>query len=124
MVTNEQIKNLREQTGVSVMQCKKALEEAKGDIEKAILILRKKSGDIAAKKKDRALGAGVIASYIHSNAGIGALVELLSETDFVSDNEEFREEIEFLRKMILENRPLEMLLLAHDEVLDQYGRLL
>ena len=90
MVTNEQIKNLREQTGVSVMQCKKALEEAKGDIEKAILILRKKSGDIAAKKKDRTLGAGVISSYIHSNAGVGALVELLSETDFVSGNEEFR----------------------------------
>ena len=90
MITNEQIKNLRDQTGVSVMQCKKALEEAKGDAEKALLILRKKSGDIAAKKKDRSLGAGAIAAYVHSNAAIGALVELLSETDFVSNNEEFR----------------------------------
>jgi len=90
MITNEQIKNLRDQTGVSVMQCKKALEEAKGDAEKALLILRKKSGDIAAKKKDRSLDAGAIAAYVHSNAAIGALVELLSETDFVSNNEEFR----------------------------------
>ena len=90
MITNEQIKNLRDQTGVSVMQCKKALEEAKGDAEKALLILRKKSGDIAAKKKDRTLGAGAVAAYVHSNAAIGALVELLSETDFVSNNEEFR----------------------------------
>jgi len=90
MITNEQIKNLRDQTGVSVMQCKKALEEAKGDAEKALLILRKKSGDVAAKKKDRSLGAGAVAAYVHSNAAIGALVELLSETDFVSNNEEFR----------------------------------
>lgn len=91
MITNEQIKNLRDKTGVAVMQCKKALEEAKGDTEKAILILRKKSGDIAAKKKDRVLGAGIVASYIHNNATVGALVELLSETDFVSGNEEFRQ---------------------------------
>ncbi|TSC67400.1 MAG: elongation factor T [Parcubacteria group bacterium Gr01-1014_73] len=91
MITNEQIKNLREITGVSIMQCKKALEESKGDTEKAILILRKKSGDIAAKKKDRVLGAGAIAAYIHNNASVGALVELLSETDFVSGNEEFRQ---------------------------------
>ncbi|HEY4496300.1 MAG TPA: elongation factor Ts [Candidatus Paceibacterota bacterium] len=90
MITNEQIKNLRDITGVSVMQCKKALEESKGDIEKAVLILRKKSGDIAAKKKDRVLGAGAVAAYIHNNAAVGALVELLSETDFVSGNEEFR----------------------------------
>lgn len=89
-ITNEQIKNLRDLTGISVMQCKKALEEAKGDTEKALLILRKKSGAIAAKKKNRTLGAGAIAAYVHNNAAAGALVELLSETDFVSNNEEFR----------------------------------
>lgn len=91
MITNEQIKNLRELTGVSVMQCKKALEEAGGDPEKAVLILRKKSGDIAAKKQNRTLGAGAVAAYIHNNAAVGALVELLSETDFVSGNETFRQ---------------------------------
>jgi len=86
----EQIKELRDETGVAVMQCKKALEEAGGDMEKARMLLRKKSGEIAAKKGDRTLGAGVIASYIHGNAGVGALVELSCETDFVAKNEEFK----------------------------------
>lgn len=89
MITTEQIKELRDMTGVSVMQCKKALEEAEGDKEKALLILRKKSGDIAAKKGDRELGAGVVASYIHSNKTVGTLIELACETDFVALNEEF-----------------------------------
>jgi len=89
MITTEQIKELRELTGISVMQCKKALEEASGDKEKALLILRKKSGDIATKKGDRELGAGIVESYIHSNKSVGALVELSCETDFVARNEEF-----------------------------------
>ncbi|HET8575048.1 MAG TPA: elongation factor Ts [Candidatus Paceibacterota bacterium] len=89
MITTEQIKSLREKTGVSVMQCKKALEEAKGDEEKALLFLRKKSGEIAAKKSDREFGAGKIASYIHAGGTVGVLVELVSETDFVANNEEF-----------------------------------
>lgn len=90
MITTEQIKELRDKTGVSVMQCRKALEEAKGDVEKAIILLRKKSGEIAAKKSDRTFGAGTIASYIHSNGSVGAMVELVSETDFVSGNQEFK----------------------------------
>ena len=90
MITTEQIKELRDATGVSVMQCKKALEEAGGDKEKALIILRKKGGDIAAKKADRALGSGAVAAYIHGNGLVGAMVELSSETDFVSKNEEFR----------------------------------
>jgi len=89
MITTEQIKELRELTGISVMQCKKALEEAEGDKEKALLILRKKSGAISEKKGDRELGAGVVESYIHSNKTIGALIELSCETDFVARNEEF-----------------------------------
>jgi elongation factor Ts len=90
MITTDQIKSLREKTGVSVMQCKKALEEANGDEEKAILFLRKKSGEIAEKKADRAFGAGAIASYIHGNGSVGVLLELVCETDFVSKNEEFQ----------------------------------
>lgn len=89
MITNEQIKQLRELTGISVMQCKKALEEAKGDMDKAVLVLRKKSGDIASKKGDRELGAGVIESYIHTTKTVGALIELSCETDFVARNEDF-----------------------------------
>ncbi|MDO8521018.1 MAG: elongation factor Ts [bacterium] len=84
------IKALRDETSVSVMQVKKALEEAKGDMEKARMALRKKSGEIAAKKGDRALGAGVVASYIHAGGTVGALVELACETDFVAKNEDFK----------------------------------
>ncbi len=89
-ITPDQIKALREETGISVMQCKKALEEAGGDREKALAILKEKSAEQAAKKADRELGAGVIQSYIHSNGLMGALVQLASETDFVSNNPEFR----------------------------------
>ncbi len=89
MITTEQIKELRDLTGISIMQCKKALEEAEGDKEKALLILRKKSSGIAEKKGDRELGAGVVEVYIHNTKTVGALVELSCETDFVARNEEF-----------------------------------
>lgn len=88
-ITTDQIKDLRNRTGVSVMECKKALEEAEGDMEKAIVLLRKKSSAAAEKKSDRELGAGTVASYIHASHDVGALVLLSSETDFVSKNEEF-----------------------------------
>lgn len=86
----DQIKALRDETGVAVMQCKKALEEAGGDMEKARMALRKKSGEIAAKKSERTLGSGVVAAYIHGNGSVGAMVELGCETDFVAKNEEFK----------------------------------
>ncbi len=89
-ITTEVIKQLRDQTGVSVMQCKKALEETGGDMEKATALLLEKSADIANKKGDRALGSGVVESYVHSTHRIGAMVELLCETDFVANNEEFK----------------------------------
>lgn len=72
------------------MQCKKALEEVDGDLEKALIILKKKSSEIAAKKSDRELGAGAIGSYLHNNGTVAAMVVLSCETDFVSQNEEFR----------------------------------
>ena len=90
MVTTEQIKALRDETKVSVMQCKKALEEANGDMDKARIILREKSAAAAEKKSDRALGAGTIATYVHAGGNVAAMVELLSETDFVSKNDEFK----------------------------------
>ncbi len=91
MITTEQIKELRDATGVSVMQVKKALEDAGGDREKALALLRKKSKDIADKKADRTLGAGSVAAYVHANGTVGTLVELLAETDFVSSNQEFKD---------------------------------
>ncbi|MES2014238.1 MAG: elongation factor Ts [Patescibacteria group bacterium] len=88
-ISSEQVKELRDMTGISVMQCKAALVEAEGNKEKALMILSKKSGSIAAKKGDRTLGAGIVSSYIHSNKEIGSMVILRSETDFVAKNEEF-----------------------------------
>jgi elongation factor Ts len=89
-ITTEQIKELRVATDVSVMQCKKALEEAEGDFEKALVLLKKKSSEAAAKKSDRALASGTVASYIHAGGSIGAMVTLLCETDFVAKNEDFK----------------------------------
>ena len=89
-ITTELIKQLRDTTGVSVMQCKKALEEAGGDMAKAIIILSKKSKEAAEKKGDRELGAGIVESYIHNTKAVGVLVELMSETDFVANNAEFQ----------------------------------
>lgn len=88
-ITTDIIKALRDETGVSVMQCKKALEEAGGDIEKAKVILRKASAAIASKKADRELGAGVAAAYTHAGGAVVGAVVLACETDFVSKNEEF-----------------------------------
>lgn len=89
MVTTDSVKELREKTGVSIMQCKKALEEAGGDMEKAVVMLYKKSGAIAAHKSNRALAGGVVQAYIHSNNSLGAVVVLGCETDFVAKNEDF-----------------------------------
>jgi elongation factor Ts len=87
-ISTDQVKVLRDKTGVSIMQCRKALEEAGGDLEKAEVILRKKSGASADKKADRELGAGAIGSYVHDGS-IGAMVLLSCETDFVARNPEF-----------------------------------
>lgn len=85
-----QIKELRDKTGVSVASCKKALEEAGGDIGKALEVLQRESARSAEKKADRVLGAGVVESYIHGNKKIGVMIELKSESDFVSGNDGFR----------------------------------
>jgi elongation factor Ts len=88
-ISSEQVKELREQTGVSVMECKKALVEAGGDMTKALQVLSARATASAEKKADRVLAAGVVASYIHSAGGVGALVQLMCETDFVSKNDGF-----------------------------------
>jgi elongation factor Ts len=89
MAVSDDLKMLRDETGVSIMQCKKALEEAGGDMEKAKVILRKASAAIATKKADRELGAGVVAAYVHAGGAVVGAVVLACETDFVSKNEEF-----------------------------------
>lgn len=90
MISPEQVKELREKTGAGIMDCKKALVETNGDMEKAIIILREKGLAKAATKQSRAVSEGIIESYVHGNGRIGVLVEVNCETDFVARNEEFK----------------------------------
>jgi elongation factor Ts len=84
------VKALRDMTGAGMMDCKRALEEAGGDREKAVDILRTRGAAKAAKRAERAAREGAIGSYIHMNARVGVLVEVNCETDFVARNEEFQ----------------------------------
>ncbi len=90
-ITAEMVKELRQRTGIGVMECKAALKEADGDLEKAIEILRKKGYARAQDKAARQANEGLIGSYIHSNGRIGVLVEVNCESDFVALNAEFQE---------------------------------
>lgn len=88
-VSTDQIKELRERTGAGLLDCKKALAENNGDLEKSVDFLREKGLAKASKKADRATKEGLIVSYIHANGKIGVLLELNCETDFVAKNTEF-----------------------------------
>lgn len=89
-ITAKQIAEFRAKTGLPMMECKKALTETNGDEEKALEFLRKKGITKAAEKSERTTKAGLVESYIHNGGRIGVLVEVLSETDFVAKNEEFK----------------------------------
>jgi len=89
-ISAKEIAELRAKTGIGMMDCKKALEEANGDQEKAIEILKKKGLAKAAKRAERETKNGIVESYIHADGKIGVLVELLAETDFVARNDEFK----------------------------------
>ncbi len=83
------VKKLRESSGISMLECKKAVEESGNDFEKAVEILRKKGYEKAKSKSSRTTNQGIIGSYIHTNGRIGVIIELACETDFVSKNEDF-----------------------------------
>lgn len=83
------VKELRDKTGISVAECKKALVETDGDMQKALAVLGERAAASAAKKGDRTLGAGAVAAYVHTSGMVGAMVLMSCETDFVSKNEEF-----------------------------------
>lgn len=106
MVTTEQIKILREKSGASINECKKALEEAGNNLEKAERILEKRLGNLAGKRQGKETKAGVVDAYIHSTARIGVLVELFSETDFVARNSGFKELAHDLAMHIAASAPL------------------
>ena len=86
----KQIKKLREETGVSIADCRRALEETNGNFEKATEWLKKQGLEKAAKKSDRETGQGLIESYIHQNGKVGVIVEILCETDFVARTDDFK----------------------------------
>ena len=106
MANINQIKQLREETCISLAECKKALEETGGDIEKAKDILKKWGKNLAGKRSSRETGQGVIESYIHSNKKVGVLLDLRCETDFVSKGEDFHNLAHELCLQIAAAKPL------------------
>ena len=90
-ISAAQVKELREKTGAPMMDCKQALTEAKGDLENAVVLLRKRGIAVAAKKAARATSEGSVTSYIHAGGKIGVLLEVNCESDFVARTEDFRE---------------------------------
>jgi len=90
-ISATQVKDLREKTGAPMMDCKQALTEAKGDMEQAVVILRKKGVSVAAKKAARVTSEGAVTSYIHAGGKIGVLVEVNCESDFVARTDDFKE---------------------------------
>ena len=89
-ITAEAVKQLRERTGAGFMDCKRALEETDGDVDKAVALLKERGAASAEKKAGREAKDGLVASYIHTGGRIGVLIEVNAETDFVARNEQFQ----------------------------------
>lgn len=104
-ITADMVKELRQRTGIGVMECKEALEESQGDIDKAIAILRKKGYARAKEKMSRETTQGLVQSYIHLDGKLGVLVEVNCESDFVARNDEFRELVKNIAMQIAAANP-------------------
>jgi elongation factor Ts len=104
-ITATLVKNLRDRTGIGMMECKTALQETDGDVEKAITVLRKKGYARAKDKMERETKDGLVGSYIHLNGKLGVLVEVNCESDFVARNEEFQELVKNLCLHIAASNP-------------------
>jgi elongation factor Ts len=113
MIKPEDVKRLREQTGAGIMDCKHALEESGGDVDKAVAWLRAKGLSTAAKKAGRAAREGVITSYIHHGARLGVLLELNCETDFVARTDDFQQ---LARELAMQVAGLGPLYVSRDDV--------
>ena len=103
-VTSQMIKELRESTGAGMTDCKKALDQADGSMEKAVVFLRERGLAAAAKKSGRAASEGMIAAAVSSDCTIGHLVEVNCETDFVTRNEEFQKFVENMKTVALNSK--------------------
>lgn len=112
-ITSQQVNELRQKTGLGMMDCKRALEESNGDQEKAIEILRKKGIAKAGEKATRVAAMGLVVSYIHSNNTVGTLVEINCETDFVARTENFQN---FCKDIAMHVAAANPLYLSPDEV--------
>lgn len=106
MIKIDKLKQLREATGISMLECKKALEEARGDIERAKEILRERGKEIIKGKEGRGTSQGIVVSYIHPGDKVGVLLELHCETDFVAKNEDFKKLAHEICLQIAAARPL------------------
>lgn len=104
-ITADKVKELRERTGIGMMECKSALQESGGDMDKAIEVLRKKGHARAQAKAGRAANQGLIASYIHMNGRIGVLIEVNCESDFVARNSDFQELVKEIAMQIAAAKP-------------------
>ncbi|MCC7201206.1 MAG: translation elongation factor Ts [Nitrospirae bacterium] len=104
-ISSDTVKELREKTGAGIMDCKRALADSGGDLEKAIDLLRQKGLSAAAKKASRETKEGLVSSYIHGGGKIGVLVEVNCETDFVARNSEFQELVKDIAMQIAASNP-------------------
>jgi elongation factor Ts len=112
-ITSQMVKDLRDKTGAGMMDCKKALSENAGDMEKAIDFLRQKGLAVAAKRAGRATSEGVVETYIHAGGKLGVMVELNCETDFVAKTDDFRE---FARDVAMHVAAANPVSLSRDDV--------
>jgi elongation factor Ts len=104
-ISTEQVKSLREQSGAGIMDCRNALMSCKGDVDKALEVLKSKGLLKAQKKAERATGSGIVESYIHTAGRIGALVEVNCETDFVARTDEFKDLVHCLAMQVAAMNP-------------------
>ncbi|HIQ36527.1 MAG TPA: translation elongation factor Ts [Desulfocapsa sulfexigens] len=112
-ITSKMVKDLREKTGAGMMDCKKALSETDGDMEKAVDLLRQKGLAVAAKRAGRATSEGTIETYIHAGGKIAAMVELSCESDFVAKTDDFKA---FARDLALHVAAVNPIAISHDEI--------
>ena len=104
-ISAQDVKKLRDATGVGMMDCKKALQEADGDFDEAIEILRKEGQKVAAKRSEREADEGLVVTQISADGAAGAIAEINCETDFVARNDEFRTFADRVAALVLEERP-------------------
>ena len=122
MITATMVKDLREKTGAGMMDCKKVLTEADGDMEKAIELLRERGIAKAAKKSDRIAAEGLVLGYVSEDQKTGAVVEVNSETDFVAQNAEFRSFVEAVAKQIVLKNPADVDSLLEQDSIEEAGK--